>query len=156
MRRYLSIVLLLIATSAILLVACDDDDAESHEATADVGGMLAALDILGSAQLHHMHKMLVQEGGGIEPAWLGSLRNARTAVAVVDWPEGLHEMVADFLEQSMHFEEALAEDDVARAAETVVPAHGSFHVLSGAGFTFLAEQAGLTAGEHGGGDDGHD
>ena len=89
-------------------------------------------------------------------AWLGGLRNARTAVAVVDWPEGLHEMVADFLEQSMHFEKALAEDDVARAAETVVPAHGSFHVLSGAGFTFLAEQAGLTAGEHGGGDDGHD
>jgi hypothetical protein len=155
MRRYLSIVLLLIATGALLLVACDDDDdAESHEATVDVGAMLAALDILDGAELHHMQEALVQEGGAIEPAWLGSLRNARTAVAVIAWPKELHEAVADFLEQSMHFEEALAEDDAVRAAETVTHAHGAFHVLSGAGFSFLAEQAGLLNAEHN--DDDHD
>ncbi len=157
MRRYLSIVLLLVAVGATLAVACGDgdSDAESHEATVDVGAMLAALDILGAAELHHMNTTLVQEGGEIAPAWLGRLRNARTAVAVVDWPEELHELVADFLEQSLHFEEALAEDDAVRAAETVTPAHGAFHALSGAGFALLAEQAGMSSAEHDD-DDDHD
>jgi hypothetical protein len=156
MRRYLSIVLLVVAASALLVVACGDDDAdaETHPAPVDVGAMLAALDVLGSAELHIMEQTLVQQGGEIEPAWLGGLRNARTAVGVIDWPEELHQMVANFLEQSMHFEEALAEDDAVRAAQTVTPAHGAFHVLSGAGFAFLAERAGTMAGEHA--DDDHD
>jgi hypothetical protein len=157
MRRNLSTVLLLVAVSAALVVACgdDDSDAEPHEAAVDVGAMLASLDILGSAGLHHMEMTLTVEGGGIEPAWLGSLRNARTAVAVIDWPEPLHELAEAFLAQSMPFEMALADDDAGQAAETVTPAHGAFHALSGAGFAFLAEQAGMSAAEHDG-DSDHD
>ncbi len=147
MRRFLLIPLILLAFGVAAIAACSDgsEDVDSHDGEPDVGAMLAALDILGSTGLHHMNLMLVEEGATIDPAWLGKLRNTRTAIAVVEWPEELHEAAQAFLDASMPLEMALADDDAAAAGEVVTEAHGAFHSLSGAGFGFLAERAGTSA-----------
>ncbi|HJM89173.1 MAG TPA: hypothetical protein QF624_06050 [Dehalococcoidia bacterium] len=161
MRRFLLLPFLLLLAGSAVLVACSDDDADteaaSHEAATDVGAVLAALNILNGAGFHHIDEVLVQEGGEIEAGWVGAVRNARTATAVVEWPESLHELVEAFLTESNHLLDALIEDDQAAAAEASTPAHGAFHSLTGAGFSFLAEQVGMEGGDdHDADSDDHD
>lgn len=172
MRRLLLVPLLLFAIGAAALTACSDDsdstdnsdsvadtaaaatpdtaegaaEEASHTDALDVGAMLAALDILNSAEIHHMDVMLTGDAPEIDPAWLGSLGNARTAVGVVPWPEQLHERVEDFLTESAVLEAAFREDDVVAATGVITATHTAFHVLSVEGFGLLAEHAGMGSG----------
>ena len=164
MKRTLLLPFLLIALAA-LVVACGDDDednsAEAAEDHVDAGAILAALGTLERAELHAVNLALVEDDPTIDPAWLGNLRNARTAVAVIAWPTDLEEFVDGFLAESAMFEAALAEDDVATAAEHVGSTHAAFHVLSGAAYEMLAAEAGLETsgeshGDHDASGDDHD
>lgn len=145
MRRSLLIPLIVIAIGGALIAACGDD---SDETAGDAGAMLAALDILESAELHAVELALIEEDATIDPEWLGRLRNARIAIAVIDWPEELQEPAQAFLDQSMPLETALAEDDAEAAGAVVTATHSAFHALNSAGFDFLAEQAGVAGAAH--------
>ena len=141
-----------------LAAACSDDpnDSDTAKATTDedranaeAGAMIAALNVLDGAELHHINLALVGDDPAIDPAWLGAVRNSRTAVGAIAWPEDLHELVDAYHASSATFEAALADDDVAAAAEIVGQTHADFHALSVAGWDQLASIAGTTASGHG-------
>jgi hypothetical protein len=139
MQRKLVLLVGMIAVGAILAVACSDEDEPSGP---DHGDLLAALLTLGGVDLHHIEDVLVGQQPEIDPAWLAPLRNARTAVALVVWPEELQPQAEDFLADSMVLVEAIEADDLDAAAAAAAAAHEAGHLLEGPGYAYLAEQAG--------------
>ena len=156
MRRKHVLLLGLTAIAAIVAIACSDSDNDEPAHTGpDNGDILAALATLDAASLHHVESTLIGDDPAIDPAWLGPLINARTAVALIDWPESLHEATEDFLNDSMTLLEALQADDLEAATDAAPAAHTAWHLLKDPGYAYLAEQAGTgaAAGDH---DDDHD
>jgi hypothetical protein len=87
---------------------------------------------------------LAKEDAEIDPQWLGKIRNARTAVAAVEWPEKLNGFAEDFLANSALFESALTDDNARMASATVVATHVAYHVLYDESFELLAKHFGTT------------
>lgn len=163
MQRKLVLLLGIVVAVAALAMACSDsddgdDDAEmeaEHAASANVG-VLAALATLADANLHHVEGTLTGDDPEIDPTWIAPITNARTAVALVEWPEALHEASANFLADSMPLLMALSDDDVEAAAEAAPQAHASWHLLRDPGYAYLAEQAGTGSMDMAGGHDHED
>lgn len=146
-----------IAIVAVVAVACSDNDEPTHTGP-DNGDILAALATLDAASLHHIENTLINDEPAIDPTWIGPLRNARTAVALIEWPEELHDASQAFLDESVPLLEALEADDLEGAAAVATTAHTAWHLLKDPGYAYLAEQAGTGSGggeseEHGHDDD---
>ena len=150
MQRKLVLMLGIVVAAAALTVACSDDDDATATPTGDDGahasadniGVLAALATLADANLHHVETTLIGDDPEIDPTWLAPITNARTAVALIEWPEELHDAAGAFLDDSMPLLMALQEDDLEAAVEVAPQAHASWHLLRDPGYAYLAEQAG--------------
>jgi hypothetical protein len=148
MRTKLMVLMGLLALLA-LVAACGDDDDDDHAATTDHAAVLAALNTLEVANLHHVEATLIGEDPAIDPAWLGPIVHARTATALIQWPEELHEAAESFLEHSMPLVMALEADDLEAASEAAPAAHEAWHLLKDPGFAYLAEVSGTEAASDG-------
>ncbi len=101
MRSYSLFKLMGLVIAGVLTVGCVDDVREAAEHRTDVGAVLAATEVLERAEFHHQYEVLaVSNTPAINPAWLGRVSNARTAVAVVDWPHNVQKHAHAFLEAS--------------------------------------------------------
>lgn len=156
MPRKLAMLLGLIAATSAIVLACSDSDdptatPEAEHAHTDNVGLLSALSTLADADLHHIENALIGDAPEIDPTWIAPLINARTATALVTWPDELHGASEDFLDDSMPLLIALQADDLAAATEAAPAAHASWHLLRDPGYAYLAEAAGTGSM----GDDGH-
>ena len=143
---------------AVAALACDASENEGGSgapasgapATVDVGGVLAAVEVIERADLHDQNRVLaLPETTAVHPAWLGQALRARTATAIVDWPAGVQDRADAFLAALEPYIAALEADDLPAARATVKEAHNAYHALTGRAFEVLAELAGL-AGDSGG------
>lgn len=153
-RRLVLLLGLIAATSAIAIACSDSDDGaddDAGHAAADHVGVLAALATLADANLHHVETSLIGDAPEIDPTWIAPILNARTAVALIEWPEELHEASENFLADSMPLLMALQGDDLDAAVDSATTAHASWHLLRDPGYAYLAEAAGTGSA----GDDGH-
>jgi len=154
MHRKLVLLLGIVVAASALALACsdsDDDDDDAGHATTDHVGVLAALATLADADLHHVETSLIGDEPEIDPTWIAPILNARTAVALIAWPDELHTASENFLADSMPLLMALQEDDLDAAIEVAPTAHASWHLLRDPGYAYLAEAAGTGSM----GDDGH-
>lgn len=151
MKRQHLLLFGLFVAAAIFAIACSDSDNDEPAHTGpDNGDILAALATLDAATLHHVESTLIGDAPEINPSWIGPLINARTAVALVEWPESLHGATEDFLNDSIPLLEALQADDLEAATAAAPTAHAAWHLLKDPGYAYLAEQAGMggAAGDH--------
>ncbi len=146
MRSYSLLKLMGSVIAGVLTVGCATANVTEHQT--DVGAVLAATEVLERAEFHHQYEVLaVSNTPAINPAWLGRVSNARTAVAVVDWPHNVQKHAHAFLEASEGYVAALNADDLEAAIVTVSSTHHAFHALTGAAYIALAEEVGLKAAE---------
>ena len=144
-----------LAVAALACSAPDEGDGAGSAASGmiaevDVGGVLAAIEVIERADLHDQNRVLALPGTtAIHPAWLGAVLRARTATAIVDWPAPVQDRVDAFLAALEPYIAALDADDLQGARATVKEAHDAYHALTGRAFEVLAELAGL-AGDSGG------
>lgn len=154
-RKLVLLLGLIAATSAIALACSDSDDGtatpDAGHAHTDNVGLLAALSTLADANLHHVETTLIGDNPEVDPTWIAPILNARTATAIVTWPEELHDASEDFLNDSMPLLMALQEDDLDAAVAAAPAAHAAWHLLRDPGYAYLAEAAGTGSM----GDDGH-
>ncbi len=158
MPRTRLLVFVLAAVIAVFAIACSDSDDTDDDAAhhPDNGDVLAALATLNGANLHHVENVLIGDAPAIDTEWLAPIRNARTAVALIVWPEELEAAADDFLGKSMPLLMALEADNVEDAAASASDAHAAWHLLRDPGYAYLAGQAGLDSmGGDGHDDDGH-
>jgi hypothetical protein len=161
MQRKLILLLGIVAVIAALTVACSDSDNgddgdngdDAAHASADNVAILSVLSTVSDANLHHVETTLNGDDPAIDPTWIAPIVHARTAAALIEWPEELHDAAQAFLDDSMPLLMALQEDDVEGAVAVSTQAHTSWHLLRDPGYAYLAEQAGTAAMS---GDDGHD
>ena len=142
MHRLILLLSSLIAITTVAL-ACGDDE---YRFDGDMGAVLTTLDILRDANIHHMNMTLAKEDAQNDPQWIDKVRNSRTAVAAVDWPEKLDGLAEDYLANSALFEAALSDDNVRMASITVVATHVAYHALYDESFEMLAQHFGTTYG----------
>ena len=150
MQRKLALLLGIIVAVSAIAIACSDSDDENNaddaaHGNADNVGVLAALATLADANLHHVEMTLIGDDPEIDPTWIAPISNARTAVALIEWPEELHTASETFLADSMPLLMALQDDDLDAAVEVVSSAHASWHLLRDPGYAYLADQAGTDA-----------
>ena len=129
MRSYSLLKLMGSVIAGVLTVGCATANVTEHQT--DVGAVLAATEVLERAEFHHQYEV----------------SNARTAVAVVDWPHNVQKHAHAFLEASEGYVAALNADDLEAAIVTVSSTHHAFHALTGAAYIALAEEVGLKAAE---------
>jgi len=166
MHRKLVLLLGIVVAVAALAIACSDSDddptttaaadgEEMTHASADNVAMLAVLATVADANLHTVENALIAEDAEIDPTWIAPITHARTAAALIEWPEELHEAAQNFLDDSEPLLMALEADDLEGAAAVASQAHSSWHLLRDPGYAYLAEQAG-TGSMADMADDGHD
>ncbi len=149
--------LLLAPALACASLACSGDGTAGEEppsetgAAPDVGGVLAAIEVIEGADLHGQNQALkLPETTAIHPAWLGPVLRARTATVIVEWPHAVRDRVDAFLAALEPYVAALEADDLEAARAAVAKAHNAYHALTGGAYDVLAELAELT-GDSGGG-----
>lgn len=146
-----------LASAALACAAPEEGDgagssAPGMAAEVDVGGVLAAIEVIERADLHHQNQVLaLPETTAIHPAWLGAALRARTATAIVDWPAPVQDRADAFLAALRPYIAALEADDLEEARAAVKEAHNAYHALTGRAFEVLAELAGIegdSGGDH--------
>lgn len=113
----------------------------------NAAGMIAALAYIDGVGFHGIDMVLSSESPTINLAWLGKIRNARIAVAAIEWPDEFHFKAGSFADAAGRLVTALGEDDVATAVAPSADVHGAWHALSDAGWSWLATTAGIRGGD---------
>lgn len=116
---------------------------EGNEPAAGTAGVLAALTHIDGVGFHGIATNLTGPEPKIDPNWAGLLRNALIAVLATDWPEGLKPAVERFSAAAQPVIGALSRRDTAAASDTAQELHIAYHALSDAGWTHLAQVAGV-------------
>lgn len=124
----------------------------STEISIQTAGMIAALTHIDGVGFHALATSITKPSPKIDPDWSTLLRNARTAVASVTWPEDIRGTAEKFATAAGQLAAALDQDDIPSAQAPARDVHGAYHALSDAGWKHLAIAAG-TAGRSGA-DDG--
>jgi hypothetical protein len=107
--------------------------------------IIAVVDHVDAAGFHAIDMALQDGAAQIEPGWAGAVRNARIAVAVLDWPEPLRAASDAFLAAAADLTAALTLGEPASASAAARRAHGTQHRLSNASWEYLAHATGIEA-----------
>jgi hypothetical protein len=113
---------------------------------ADIGAMLAGLNLLGGAGLHGLDEATaageIPEGAG------GGVDDAILAVAATTWPAELQAPADALLSTLQELRTALESGDAAAAAGPAADAHEAWHDFDHEAVNFIKAAVGLEAEEH--------
>ena len=112
---------------------------EEHHAVkqaAQRAQMMAVAYQLDSAGFHDLDESLA--AGRMVSGALGTARKARIAVQATMWPHELSDNAARLVTQFQRLEDALRDEDVARAAPAAKEVHDLYHSLSDNTYTILS------------------
>jgi hypothetical protein len=113
------------------------------EAVVRTAGLLAALTYIDNVGFHGIATSLTGTSPRIDRSWSGLIRNARTAVAAVDWPNEIQTIAERFAAAAERLAAALDQRDISATAEPATELHVAYHALSDAGWAYLAKAAGI-------------
>lgn len=120
------------------------DSAQQSAVTAQVA--LAAFQ-MDNAGLHDLDEAVA--AGRIPSGALGRVRKVRIVAAATQWPASMQPMAQEFVAHTTGLEAALQAEDAAAAAPDAKAVHDIGHELSAAVYSWLAQQSGTSAGDHG-------
>jgi hypothetical protein len=106
-------------------------------------GLIAALTYIDNVGFHGIATSLTGTSPRIDRSWPGLIRNARIAVAVIDWPKEIQAMAERFAAAADRLAAALDQRDTNATAEPAKELHVAYHALSDAGWAYLAKTAGI-------------
>ena len=113
------------------------------EAAVRTAGVLAALTHIDNVGFHGIATNLTGASPKIDRNWSGLIRNARIAVAAIDWPDKIQAAAERFTAAAGHLADALDQRDTNIVAEPAKELHIAYHALSDAGWKYLAETSGI-------------
>ncbi len=94
-----------------------------------LGAVLSGVNYLNAAGFHDMAETLAE--GTLEPRYLNTVRKTIAVMEGIAWPEALGEQGVQLSAELSALEAALAEEDVAKAAEAGEAVHGAQHAFAG-------------------------
>ncbi|WP_346960469.1 hypothetical protein [uncultured Arthrobacter sp.] len=113
------------------------------EAVVPTEGLVAALTFIDNVGFHGIATSLTGTAPLVERSWPVLIRNARTAVAVIGWPDELQTLAKRFAAAAGRLAAALDQPDVRATGEPAQELHLAYHALSDAGWAYLARAAGI-------------
>ncbi|PVZ60884.1 hypothetical protein [Arthrobacter sp. H-02-3] len=113
------------------------------EAAVRTAGLIAALTYIDHVGFHGIATSLTGASPRIDRSWPGSIGNARTAVAAIDWPNEIQTLAERFAAAAQRLASALDQRDISVTAEPAQELHVAYHALSDAGWAYLAKAAGI-------------
>ena len=132
-----------IGATASPVVADQADNAYLVAQKAQVAATTFQLDKSGFHDLEDSAR-----AGTVVPGALGSVRRARIAAQVTEWPEGLKPMATDLVTNMKALEDALRSEDPSKVVEPAAKVHDGGHDLSAAVYGWLDTGA-VPEGDHG-------
>lgn len=117
------------------------------EAAVRTAGLIAALTHIDNVGFHGIATNLTGASPKIDRNWSGLIRTARIAVGAIQWPDEVQVMAERFGAAAGRLAAALDQRDTAATAEPARDLHLAYHALSDAGWSHLAETAGLAEGQ---------
>lgn len=113
------------------------------EAVVLTAGLVAALSYIDNVGFHGIATSLTETAPRIDRSWPGLIRNARTAVAAIGWPNEIQPLAERFTGAAGRLAAALDQRDISATAEPAQDLHVAYHALSDAGWAYLAQAAGI-------------
>lgn len=121
----------------------NDQMGPNVEAAVRTAGLIAALSYLDHVGFHGIATSLTGTAPRIDRSWPGLIRNARTAVAAIGWPDELQPFAERFAAAAGRLAAAVDQRDISGTAEPAQELHVAYHTLSDAGWAYLAQAAGI-------------
>ena len=106
-------------------------------------GLIAALTYIDNVGFHGIATRLTGTSPRIDRSWTGLIRNARTAVAAINWPNEIQPLAQRFAAAAERLAAVLDQGDISATAEPAHELHVAYHALSDAGWAYLAKTAGI-------------
>lgn len=119
------------------------DGGPSVEAAVPTAGLIAAPTYIDNVGFHGIATSLTAASPRIDRSWPGLIRNARTAVAAIGWPNELQTLAERFAAAAGRLTAVLDGREISAAAEPAQELHVAYHALSDAGWAYLAMAAGI-------------
>lgn len=110
-------------------------------ATVRIVGMLAALTHIDNVGFHGIATNLTGASPKIDRNWSALIRNARIAVAAIEWPDEIQITAQRFTAAAGQLADALDQRDTNATANPAKELHVAYHALSDAGWSHLARTA---------------
>lgn len=114
---------------------------ENIEAAVRTASVLAALTHIDNVGFHGIATNLTGASPKIDRNWSGLIRNARIAVAAIDWPDEIQSAAERFTAATGQLADALDQRDTDATADPAKELHVAYHALSDAGWSHLARTA---------------
>ena len=111
------------------------------EAAVRTAGVLAALTHIDNVGFHGIATNLTGASPKIDRNWSGLIRNARIAVAAIDWPDEIQTAAERFTAAAGQLADAIDQRDTNATADPAKELHIAYHALSDAGWSHLAKTA---------------
>ena len=106
-------------------------------------GVLAALTHIDNVGFHGIATNLTGASPKIDRNWSGLIRNARVAVAAIEWPDEIQSAAERFTAAAGLLADALDQRDTDATAGPAKELHVAYHALSDAGWSHLAGTANI-------------
>ena len=106
-------------------------------------GVLAALTHIDNVGFHGIATNLTGASPKIDRNWSGLIRNARIAVAAIEWPDEIQAAAERFTAAAGQLADALDQRDTDATADPAKELHVAYHALSDAGWSHLASTANI-------------
>jgi len=119
---------------------------QNTNAASGTVGLIAALAYIDNVGFHGIATNLGGPTPKIDRTWAGLVRNARTAVSSVHWPEDVQDLADRFAAAAAQLATAIDQRDTTAAADPAKEIHVAYHALSDAAWNHLAKSAGTYPG----------
>jgi hypothetical protein len=116
-------------------IAAQSNEAHNAMMAAQKAQVMAATFQLDNSGLHDLDVKL--NAGEMVPGALGKIRNARVATQATVWPDAMKENVDKLVASMTQLEQALRDEDVAKAAPLAKDVHDVGHDVSAAAYQWL-------------------